>query len=207
MTKKVELQIWEVRGNREYLWFFWYSEKNWRKRAKVKTRCTLCWEEKVIFREHFIRWVWCNTCKQKVNTENLANSKRTHWLWQSRFYRLYYTMKWRCIWYGKLGKKYYHDKGIKCLWNTFEEFKNDMYASYLEHVAKFWEKDTTIERNDNSKDYCKENCRWATLNEQKRNTTANRFYDFNWVRMCEQDIRRITNEKRSEVRKRYKRID
>ena len=81
-----------------------------------------------------------------------------------------------------------------------------MYESYLYHVAKFWEKDTTIERIDNSKDYCKENCRWATINEQKRNTTRNRFYNFNWVKMCEQDIRNLTKEKRSQVRKKYERI-
>lgn len=41
-----------------------------------------------------------------------------------------------------------------------------MYESYLDHVAKFWEKETTIDRIDPSWDYCKENCRRATIKEQ-----------------------------------------
>lgn len=203
MTKKVELKIWEVRGNREFLWYFWYSNNPIRRRPLVKARCLECWEEQIVLKENFVRWNHCNICTQKRNHKNLADFKRTHGLWQSRFYRLYYTMKGRCIGYGKLWKKYYHDKGIKCLWNTFDDFKKDMYESYLIHVSKFWEKDTTIERIDNSKDYCKENCRWATIREQKRNTTRNRFYNFNWVKLCEEDIKKLTKKTRAEVRKIY----
>lgn len=183
----------------------WYSN-GIRKRALVKVKCLECWEEQIILKECFTKGNHCNSCIQKVNHKRLADFKRSHWLWQTRFYRLYYTMKGRCIWYGKLWKKYYHDKWIKCLWNTFDEFREDMYLSYLDHVSKFWEKDTTIERIDNSKGYCKENCRRATIKEQKRNTTRNRFYNYNWVKICEQDIRNLTKEKRSQVRRNYERI-
>ena len=62
---------------------------------------------------------------------------------------------------------------VKNLWNSFEEFKNDMYESYVAHVKEYWERDTTIDRIDPSWNYCKENCRWATIKEQwynKKNT-------------------------------------
>lgn len=206
MPQRVELQEWEIRGNRKFLWYSWYTQNPNRKRPLVKVKCMECWDEQIVLKENFLRWNHCNICTQKRNHKNLADSKRSHWLGQTRFYHLYYTMKGRCAWYSSLWKKYYHDKGIKCLWKTFDDFRKDMYESYLIHISKFWEKDTTIERIDNNKDYCKENCRRATIKEQKRNTSRNRFYEYNWVKLCEQDVRNITKETRTTVRKKYNRI-
>ena len=93
----------------------------------------------------------------------------SHGMFGTRFYRTYYGIKSRCEnenW-GK-GYKWYGGKGIKIRWNNFEEFRNDMYKSYLEHVKEFGEKETTIDRIDSSKDYYKENCCWATYKEQAK---------------------------------------
>ena len=62
----------------------------------------------------------------------------------------------------------YGGRGIKFLWNSFEEFRDDMHESYLEHVKKFG-KNTSIERIDVNGHYCKGNCRWATAKEQSEN--------------------------------------
>mgnify|MGYP001605568036 FL=1 len=62
----------------------------------------------------------------------------------------------------------YGARGIKCLWNKFEDFRDDMYESYLEHVKEFG-KNTSIDRIDVNGHYCKENCRWATAKEQSIN--------------------------------------
>lgn len=206
MPKKINLKIWEIRWNRCLIWFFWYNKNTNRKRSIVKVKCLKCWEEKIILKEAFIKWYWCKSCAQKIITKKLSDFKRTHWLWQSRFYHLYYSIKWRCNWLNKLGKKYYQDRWILCEWETFEEFKNDMYDDYIKHVKQFGENNTTIDRINNNWNYCKENCRWVTIKEQKRNTRRNVFYDFNWITLCEKDICDTTNLTKSKVKKIYQRV-
>lgn len=52
------------------------------------------------------------------------------------------------------------------LWKSFEDFRDDMYDSYLEHVEKHGEKQTTLDRIDVNGNYQRDNCRWATMPEQ-----------------------------------------
>ena len=55
------------------------------------------------------------------------------------------------------------------MWNSFEDFYKDMGISYKDHVDKYGENDTTLDRIDVNWNYCKENCRWATRMEQMHN--------------------------------------
>lgn len=45
-----------------------------------------------------------------------------------------------------------------------------MELSYLEHVKEFGQKDTQIDRTNNNGNYCKENCKWVTREENSYNT-------------------------------------
>src|SRR3990167_563513 len=94
----------------------------------------------------------------------------THKMTNTRFYNIFKALKHRCegINYPKF--HLYGGKGIKCLWNSFEEFRDDMFESYESHVKEFGERDTSIDRINGNDHYYKENCRWATLLEQARNT-------------------------------------
>ena len=57
-------------------------------------------------------------------------------------------------------------------------FINDMYPSYVAHVAKFGKHNTTLDRIDGELGYCKDNCRWATATVQNNNLSSNRhIYD------------------------------
>ena len=53
---------------------------------------------------------------------------------------------------------------------SFENFKEDMYESYLKHVEEFGEKNTSLDRINSQKNYNKENCKWSTREEQSQNT-------------------------------------
>lgn len=87
---------------------------------------------------------------------------------KDRFYRIWKQMKARC----NGSNIYYGGRGIKVCdrWLDFENFKEDMYDSYLEHIKKFGEKDTTIDRINVNGNYEPSNCKWATLSQQARNT-------------------------------------
>lgn len=94
----------------------------------------------------------------------------------ARFYNIFMQIKQRCTnkkddWYNR-----YWWRWIICEWKSFKDFKRDMYMSYLEHRKVHSRKNTTIERENNNWNYCKDNCKWATQKEQSRNKSSNVFY-------------------------------
>ena len=107
---------------------------------------------------------------------------------QRQFYNTYRNMISRC---NKPSNKSYADyggRGIKCLWSSFEEFRDDMYRAYLSHVKKHWRKQTTIDRKNNDWDYCKENCKWSTRKQQNYNKRNNKTAIINWKKYCARDL-------------------
>jgi hypothetical protein len=93
-----------------------------------------------------------------------------HGLTGTSFHRRFWGMRARCTKPYSISYKNYGGRGIKCEWLTFEDFKKDMYESYLSHVKEFGELNTFLDRTNNDGDYCKSNCRWQTRKQQNRNT-------------------------------------
>jgi len=98
-----------------------------------------------------------------------------HGMADTRFNRIFGYIKVRCC--NKNNKNFpkYGGRGIKNEWKSFEDFRNDMYEEYLKHVEVYGEKNTTIDRINGLGNYCKENCRWATIKEQQNNKSSNHF--------------------------------
>lgn len=71
---------------------------------------------------------------------------------------------------------------------SVKDFKEDMYDSFIEHVNKFWLKNTTIDRIDSKWNYCKENCRRATIKEQSYNKNNTLFIVINWEKLTSQSF-------------------
>lgn len=111
-----------------------------------------------------------------LNNLSIGNGSATHRMTRNsngkndKFYNHWTKMKSRC--FGKDKEHFrYIEKQIKIedTWLNFETFLQDMYEEYINHVSIFGEKNTTLDRINTNKNYCKENCRWATSSIQLYN--------------------------------------
>lgn len=98
----------------------------------------------------------------------------------TQFHSAWKAMKTRCR------KPDTNDSNRKCYngvtftdhWLDFLNFKEDMYTSYLEHLEEHGRSNTSLDRIDGSKGYSKENCRWATKQQQTNNRKNVKLYTF-----------------------------
>lgn len=109
---------------------------------------------------------------------------------QKQFYNTFKNIQARC---NKQNHKSYKDywwRWIKCEWECFEDFRDDLWGSFKAHVSGYWLKDTTIDRIDNDWNYCKSNCKWSTREEQGRNKRYNRVYLIDGKKYMAEDLSR-----------------
>lgn len=113
-----------------------------------------------------------------VGAKHRADSRRSHGLSHTTFYRKWWSIKRRCI--CKYDKSYhnYGGRGITLSedWMTFKNFHRDMFEDYERASSKI--KNVTIDRIDNDKGYSKDNCRWVSNIDNANNTRKNIFLEF-----------------------------
>lgn len=167
-----------------------------------------------------IYWIFKCDCGKETTTQKqrvvsgfnkscgcLSSNNRfikTHGMTKTDFYHRYTSILDRCLNKKNNYFNHYGARGIKCLWKTFEEFRDDMYESYLLHCKEYGKKNTSIDRIDNNGNYCKENCKWSTKKEQSRNTRRNHFLIFNGKRLTVSEWAEIIGVERNTI---YERIN
>lgn len=101
------------------------------------------------------------------NKERLSIIKRTHGLKGTPIYNSWQSMKDRCN--NKNNKDYslYGERGI-----TYD-FKWENFEGFYEDMGSTWFKKATLDRINCDGNYCKNNCRWITIQEQQNNKRNN----------------------------------
>ncbi len=123
-------------------------------------------------------------CNKKVKCRDI-NIK--HGKTFTRLYKIWSSMKTRCLNKEHDNFKYYGGRGIKICeeWLTFENFYNDMGNGYKINLS--------LDRIDSNGDYNKANCRWIEKNEQFVNRRSNRKFHYKGELLSISEISKKTN--------------
>lgn len=111
-------------------------------------------------------------CLRKAVTSNLA---RTHGMYATPEHRAWRQMIRRCDPDSK-DHEYYSDRGITVCAGWLERFEN-FFADMGMRPSSLH----SIDRKDNDKSYSKENCRWATKEEQCQNSSQSKIWTINGI--------------------------
>lgn len=114
------------------------------------------------------------------------------------FYQVYNRIRCRTTDPNNKSYKSYGGRGINFKWESYMEFKKDMYEDYLIHKNN--NKTTSLERINNNGNYCKENCKWITMLEQAKNRRTSRYITYKGETMIVADWAKRLGVPRQSVR-------
>lgn len=111
----------------------------------------------------------CGCLTSSLKSQN--SHRRTHGKSRSYEHRVWTCMRSRCNNKNATDYHLYGGRGIRVCdrWSSFKLFLEDM---------GYCPKNCTLDRKDVDGPYCKENCRWATSDEQSNNKRTTVFVTF-----------------------------
>jgi hypothetical protein len=153
------VEVWQKFWELIVTWVWeWLIRPNWRRQRQWRVRCS-CWVSKNV-RDYSLKTGKTKSCWCKMQ-DWATKAKIKHGMSWTDVYTTWLNMKARC-------NSPKHDMYYRYWWRwisverkDFSEFWKDMWPSYVEWLS--------IERIDNDKNYCKENCTWIPKEEQAKN--------------------------------------
>jgi len=133
------------------------------------------------------------SCGRCVSSEK----SKKHGMFGNKTYICWAGMRSRCNNFKSPSYQYYGLRGIKVCprWNKFENFLEDMGER---------PEGMTLERIDVNDGYHKDNCRWATRQEQAYNKTNTRYLEFDGEIKSQAEWSKILGIKQSTIHRRIK---
>ena len=138
-------------------------------------------------------------CSYRCNINGNRESIKMDFIYPDR--RLYKRLRTiyslilaRCNYKWNHGYADYGARGIRCEWQSFEQFYNDMAPTHQYGLQ--------VDRINNDGNYCKSNCRWATRSQNASNTRRTIRIEFEGKQQAVVDLCRRFNIKPSTVRMR-----
>lgn len=130
-------------------------------------------------------------------TELLINRNTKHGFYGEHLYNVWNTMRQRCNDPNKAHYDRYGGRGISICneWNDYNTFRE--WA-----MSNGYKNNLTIDRIDVNGNYCPENCRWVTWQEQQNNRTSNRMITANGETHTIAEWSRISGIKSSTIQSR-----
>lgn len=161
-----------------------YGKRTWISKCK-------CGSIKVIAQGNLesLRTRMCRPCS--LEARKLPEKMEDH-----RLYLTWKSMHSRCNNPNTASYKNYGSRGIKVCerWRSFYLFLEDMYPSYKEGL--------TLDRVDVDRGYSKDNCRWATVEEQSNNKRDSIKIEYKGKVYTEAQLDRAFNIKRTTMQRR-----
>lgn len=171
MAQKINYNIGDKLGECVYMgqeYSVYTKSDGTRRIAKFKCRCGEIFEYRVdIIRKGRIKSCGCYYAESRKfisKTHGLSNS-REYCIWENMIARCKQPKSTSYVKYGAIGI------GVCNNWLHFSNFINDM--------GKAPSSTHTLDRINNHKGYCKENCRWATRKEQLENRRNTIYIEYN----------------------------
>ena len=129
------------------------------------------------------------TVSSRLQMYNIRRNKapERHGLCKHPLNIIWCGMKERCNNPNSENYNWYGGRGI----HVCEEWNNNFYLFYTWAINNGWEKGLELDRINNMKDYCPENCKWVTHKQQCRNRRSNVRVEINGISllMCEWEER------------------
>jgi len=137
------------------------------------------------------RYVSCGCVRKKKENPYFKHNES-----KTKLYKVWAAMLQRCENPKCRNYKNYGGRGISVSkeWHDFETFKSDMGERPL---------NTSLDRINNNGNYCKENCRWATSEQQSANRRVTLFFNYKGEVLTRTQIIKKENISYEIARRRY----